>query len=64
MLQPPGLCTVIGVYQVSEYKARRWCAGNGNIPHFETSAKEGLNVDAAFDVIAQNALKNEPADDM
>eukprot|EP00803_Ostreobium_quekettii_P006911 evm.model.scf_4446.1 EVM.evm.TU.scf_4446.1 scf_4446:960-2995(-) len=48
---------------VSEYKARRWCAVNGNIPHFETSAKEDINVDAAFMNVAKNALSNEPVDE-
>ncbi|MED6179670.1 hypothetical protein PIB30_002996 [Stylosanthes scabra] len=28
---------------VSEKKARAWCASKGNIPYFETSAKEGIN---------------------
>lgn len=46
--------------QVSEKKAKAWCASKGNIPYFETSAKEGFNVDAAFECIAKNALKNEP----
>lgn len=50
--------------QVSEKKARAWCASKGNIPYFETSAKEGFNVDAAFECIAKNALKNEPEEEM
>lgn len=44
--------------QVSEKKARAWCASKGNIPYFETSAKEGTNVEDAFQVIAKNALKS------
>lgn len=48
---------------VSEYKSRRWCAANGNIPQFETSAKENVNVEAAFDCVARLALKNEPEDE-
>ncbi|KAK6136773.1 hypothetical protein DH2020_029486 [Rehmannia glutinosa] len=43
---------------VSEKKARAWCASKGNIPYFETSAKEGTNVEDAFQVIAKNALKS------
>lgn len=51
-------------FQVSEKKARAWCASKGNIPYFETSAKEGFNVEAAFECIAKNALKNEPEEEM
>ncbi|KZV29540.1 ras-related protein Rab7, partial [Dorcoceras hygrometricum] len=42
---------------VSEKKARAWCASKGNIPYIETSAKEGINIEDAFQVIAKNALK-------
>ncbi|XP_022721431.1 ras-related protein Rab7-like isoform X2 [Durio zibethinus] len=49
---------------VSEKKVKAWCASKGNIPYFETSAKEGFNVDAAFECIAKNALKNEPEEEM
>ncbi|CAI0423089.1 unnamed protein product, partial [Linum tenue] len=49
---------------VSEKKAKAWCAAKGNIPYFETSAKEGFNVDAAFECIAKNALINEPEEEM
>ncbi|KAB1209055.1 Ras-related protein Rab7 [Morella rubra] len=49
---------------VSEKKAKAWCASKGNIPYFETSAKEGFNVEAAFQCIAKNALKNEPEEEI
>mmetsp|Transcript_27934 Transcript_27934/g.33936 ORF Transcript_27934/g.33936 Transcript_27934/m.33936 type:complete len:209 (+) Transcript_27934:66-692(+) len=49
---------------VTEKKAKAWCASKGGIPYFETSAKEDFNVDAAFKCIAQNALKNEEAEDI
>lgn len=58
------VCTFIFWLQVSEKKAKAWCASKGNIPYFETSAKEGFNVDAAFQCIAKNALKNEPEEEM
>ncbi|KVI11602.1 Ran GTPase [Cynara cardunculus var. scolymus] len=58
------VCDLIPKFQVSEKKARAWCASKGNIPYFETSAKEGFNVDAAFECIAKNALKNEPEEEI
>ncbi|XP_074382154.1 ras-related protein Rab7-like isoform X2 [Apium graveolens] len=48
--------------QVSEKVARDWCASRGNIPYFETSAKEGYNVDAAFFCAARAALASEHHD--
>ncbi|KAJ6774941.1 RAS-RELATED PROTEIN RAB7-LIKE ISOFORM X1 [Salix purpurea] len=44
---------------VSEKKARDWCASRGDIPHFETSAKEGYNVNEAFLCVAKMALEGE-----
>ncbi|KAK9699870.1 hypothetical protein RND81_08G200700 [Saponaria officinalis] len=49
---------------VSAKKAKAWCASKGNIPYFETSAKDGINVQAAFQCIATNAIKNEPEEDI
>lgn len=33
-----------------------WCQSKGNIPYFETSAKEAINVEQAFQTVAKNAL--------
>ncbi|PPD98461.1 hypothetical protein GOBAR_DD04501 [Gossypium barbadense] len=49
---------------VSEKKAKDWCASKGNIPYFETSAKEDINVDAALLSIAKSALAKEREQDI
>ncbi|KAL2914584.1 Ras-related protein Rab-7 [Polyrhizophydium stewartii] len=45
--------------QVTQKRAMAWCQQKGNIPYFETSAKEGINVEQAFFTIAKNSLKQE-----
>ncbi|KAL5175717.1 Ras-related protein Rab7 [Glycine soja] len=50
--------------RVTEKKARDWCASRGNIPYFETSAKEGYNVEEAFSCVAKIALENEHDQDI
>jgi len=57
-------CTSAAALQVTEKKAKSWCASKGNIPYFETSAKEDFNVDTAFQCVAKNALKNDNDDDV
>ena len=49
---------------MTEKKAKQWCTSKGAIPYFETSAKEDLNVDSAFQCIARNALKNETEEEL
>ena len=49
---------------VAEKKAKAWCASKGDIPHFDTSAKEDLNVDSAFRTVARNALSNEAEEEL
>jgi len=48
--------------QVSQKRAVAYCHAKGQIPYFETSAKEGTNVEAAFEAIARNALAQEEAE--
>lgn len=44
---------------MSSKRADQWCKSKNDIPYFETSAKEGINVDLAFQTIAKNALAQE-----
>ncbi len=43
--------------QISSLKATEWCKANGDMPYFETSAKESIAVDEAFVQMAKNAVK-------
>ncbi|CAF1944490.1 hypothetical protein HID58_073848 [Brassica napus] len=49
---------------VSEKKARAWCALKGNIPYYETSAKESTNVEYTFICITKDAMKSGEEDEM
>ena len=40
-------------------RAQQWCQSKNHIPYFETSAKEAINVEQAFQTIAKNALAQE-----
>ena len=44
---------------VSQKRAMTWCQSKGHIPYFETSAKEAINVEQAFQTIAKNAVQQE-----
>ncbi|BES98123.1 unnamed protein product [Nesidiocoris tenuis] len=44
---------------VSVKRAQQWCQAKNNIPYYETSAKEAINVEQAFQTIAKNALAQE-----
>lgn len=43
-------------------RALQWCQAKGNIPYYETSAKDGINVEQAFQTIAKNALQQDSSD--
>lgn len=44
---------------MSTKRAQGWCHTKGDIPYFETSAKEAINVEQAFQTVAKNALAQE-----
>eukprot|EP01130_Rhizamoeba_saxonica_P004278 TRINITY_DN174_c0_g2_i1.p1 TRINITY_DN174_c0_g2~~TRINITY_DN174_c0_g2_i1.p1 ORF type:complete len:217 (+),score=50.48 TRINITY_DN174_c0_g2_i1:34-651(+) len=48
---------------ISRKRAEAWCAANGNIPYFETSAKEQIRVDQAFQNVAQLGVEAQPPED-
>ena len=56
--------TPTGGAQVSQKRAMTWCQSKGNIPYFETSAKEAINVEQAFQAACKNALSQESEQDM
>ncbi|XP_038180005.1 LOW QUALITY PROTEIN: ras-related protein Rab-7a-like [Arvicola amphibius] len=45
--------------QVATKRAQVWCYSKNNIPYFESSAKQAINVEQAFQTIARNALEQE-----
>ncbi|KAH6890923.1 GTP-binding protein ypt7 [Coprinopsis sp. MPI-PUGE-AT-0042] len=45
--------------KVTQKRALAWCQAKGNIPYFETSAKEAINVEQAFQTVALKALEQE-----
>jgi len=49
---------------VTTKRAMQWCQEKNNVPYFETSAKESINVEQAFQTIAKNALAREKEQDL
>lgn len=44
---------------VSKREVKEWCERNNNIPYFETSAKDGTNLDLAFKTLTMMAVEVE-----
>lgn len=53
------VCINNDIFQVQSKRAQQWCQSKNNIPYFEVSAKEAINVEQAFQTIAKNALAQE-----
>eukprot|EP00922_Rhytidocystis_sp_ex-Travisia-forbesii_P065327 GHVS01097069.1.p1 GENE.GHVS01097069.1~~GHVS01097069.1.p1 ORF type:complete len:211 (+),score=34.23 GHVS01097069.1:30-662(+) len=49
--------------KVTGTRSAGWCKSKNDIPYFETSAKNAVNVDQAFEEIARRALKQEHTED-
>eukprot|EP00466_Bigelowiella_natans_P017818 jgi/Bigna1/48660/estExt_Genewise1.C_300035 len=45
--------------EVSDSRLQEWCKERGGLPHFETSAKDTINVDQAFETVAKLSLEYE-----
>eukprot|EP00040_Diaphanoeca_grandis_P014792 m.75181 g.75181 ORF g.75181 m.75181 type:complete len:202 (-) comp24747_c0_seq1:117-722(-) len=46
--------------QVNQQEAEQWCALHNNMPYFETSAKDNVNVEKAFAAAAQRVKATMP----
>jgi Ras-related protein Rab-7A len=44
---------------VAKRRAQQWCQSKGDLPYFECSAKEAINVEQAFQSVARAALAQE-----
>jgi small GTP-binding protein len=50
----------VGRRVVSREQAEEWCRSKGNIPYFETSAKDNINVERAFIAAVEKLRRAEP----
>jgi small GTP-binding protein len=50
----------LGQRLVKPEQAEQWCAANGGMPYYETSAKDNINVEKAFVAAAEKLLRHEP----
>lgn len=50
--------------KVSEQKVKSYCSQKNNISYFETSAKENVNIDVAFEEVAKLSFKRDVNDEV
>jgi hypothetical protein len=50
----------LGQRVVKREQAEEWCAANGAMPYYETSAKDNINVEKAFIAATEKLLRSEP----
>lgn len=50
--------------KVSDQKVKSYCAQKNNLSYFETSAKDNVNIDLAFEEVAKLAFKREQNDEV
>jgi Ras-related protein Rab-7A len=50
--------------KVAKQKAMDWCKMNGNIPYYETSSKENINVKEIFEQMATMSIRSSKVPDM
>jgi Ras-related protein Rab-7A len=49
----------LGKRAVTREQAEAWCASNGAMPYYETSAKDNINVEKAFIAATEKLLGTE-----
>lgn len=50
--------------KVNEQKVKSYCSQKNNISYFETSAKDNVNIDLAFEEVAKLAFKRDKNDEV
>ena len=55
-------CDKEGEIKTSEQKVRSYCSQKNNIAYFETSAKDNINIESAFEEVAKLAFKRDQSD--
>jgi Ras-related protein Rab-7A len=56
-------CDKEGERKVSDQKIKQYCQQKGNVSYYETSAKDNINVDKAFEEVSRQAFKREQKED-